>query len=63
MLRNILAAAIVITAIGSFACAGAQAAQRINKHRHAVPQQVFNDISNFSSSSGLHVGVNHPPRK
>jgi hypothetical protein len=62
--------AVVAIAAGSVAGTVAQAHGVHYKYRHhyvvrhdvAPPQQSSGDINYFSSSSGLHVGVNHPPK-
>jgi hypothetical protein len=50
---------------GSLAPISAQAASRTTAAKSAVHHRtVRSDITSFSSSSaGLHVGVNHPPKK
>jgi len=68
MTKNLFmtAAAIAVLAAGSLASVGAQASTVAKHHKakhHYVTQQA-GDITSFSSSSaGLHVGVNHPPKK
>jgi hypothetical protein len=59
-------AAIALVAAGSVASSAHQTGtndhqKRVTRH-HRVAQHPSGDITNFSSSSVLHVGVNHPPK-
>jgi len=67
MLRSLIATASIV-AVGSFVSIGAQAAPashttHAKRAHHHVARQA-SEITSFSSSSaGLNVGVNHPPKK
>ncbi len=68
MLKGIImtTAAIAVIAAGSLASVGALASTVAKHHKanHRHVTQQASDITSFSSSSaGLHVGVNHPPKK
>jgi len=59
-------AVIVVVAAGSVASSAHEAGandhhKRMTRH-HDVAQHPSRDITSFSSSSVLHVGVNHPPK-
>ena len=59
-------AAIALVAAGSIAASAHQTAandhhKRTTRH-HNVAQHPSRDITSFSSSSVLHVGVNHAPK-
>jgi hypothetical protein len=59
-------AAIALVAMGSVASSAHQTGtndhhKRVSAH-HRVAQYPSRDITSFSSSSVLHVGVNHPPK-
>jgi hypothetical protein len=61
-----MSAAIALVAAGSIASSAHQAGandhhKRITRH-HNVAQHASRDITSFSSSSVLHVGVNHAPK-
>jgi hypothetical protein len=68
MLKVLLttSAAIALVAAGSVASSAHQIGandyqKRVARH-HRVTQHPNRDITSFSSSSVLHVGVNHPPK-
>jgi hypothetical protein len=68
MLKVLLtvSAAIALLAAGSVASSAQQIRandyqKRVTRH-HRVTQHPSRDITSFSSSSVLHVGVNHPPK-
>jgi hypothetical protein len=68
MLKVLLttSAAITLVAAGSIASNAQQIGandhpKRVTRH-HRVTQHPSRDITSFSSSSVLHVGVNHPPK-
>jgi outer membrane biogenesis lipoprotein LolB len=57
--------AVALLTAGSVAASASQASAKshqkpITRHQHVV--HPGSDITSFSSSSGLHVGVNHPPK-
>lgn len=69
MRRNLLiiVAPIAVLAVGSVASNAAQttasAHQKRGMHRqHTTAHPSSTDITSFSSSSVLHIGVNHPPK-
>jgi hypothetical protein len=56
---------ILLVAAGSFAAsAGQTSASTYHKRivRHQNVTHPANEITSFSSSSVLHIGVNHPPK-
>ncbi len=58
-------ASIALLAAGPAAASAHQANANAHHKRIVRHQQVVypsSDITSFSSSSGLHVGVNHPPK-
>jgi hypothetical protein len=59
-------AAIALVAAGSVASSAHETGandhqKRVTRH-HRVAQHPSRDITSFSSSSVLHIGVNHPPK-
>jgi hypothetical protein len=61
-----MCAAIALVAAGSVASSAHQTGandhhRQVNRH-HSVAQHPSRDITSFSSSSVLHVGVNRPPK-
>jgi hypothetical protein len=60
-----IAASVALLAAGSVPSSADQAgvsAHHKRIHRHQSVVHPSSDITNFSSSSVLHVGVNHPPK-
>lgn len=61
-----MVAAMALVAAGSVASSAHQARagdhhKRVSRH-HDVAQHPSRDITSFSSSSTLHIGVNHAPK-
>jgi len=53
---------LTILASVALIVAGTAAASAASAHHKRIGHHPSSDITSFSSSSGLHVGVNHPPK-
>lgn len=67
MLKVLLTVFAVIALVAAGSVASSAHPSGANDHhkrmtRHHVAQHASRDITNFSSSSVLHVGVNHAPK-